>query len=266
MCGQKGQTLPIMLVVLMLGGLMVVPGLSYAATSLNHCRVTDINVKAIYSADAGIEDVVWSLTRGISSPATLSENPNDMQVTMSTDNRGVRTLVAGQWVKAGESHSQDLSITTSMVWDDNATAYKYTISCSWSGPGECKLTGVGARLPIGYVYEPLSAAAFPGNLSNREPTFQSDNESAQIVKWAFPQTSIVTCIQEFYTTGNGTLEHDYGWAEATRQDVGTVGELNGIFYTIIASAMTNGTLHAQVKADVMVSGSSSTIISYRVIK
>ncbi len=263
---QKGQTLLIVLVLLALGGMIVIPGLSFAATSLNHERVTDTGVKAIYAADAGIEDVIWSLKGGASPHTCLSENPNDMQVTMSTDNRGVRTLVAGQWVTAGESHSQDLSITTSMVWDENATAYKYTIAGDWSGPGQCKLTGVGARLPVGYGYKPLSAAIFGSNLSNGEPGIQSDNAGAQLLQWTFSKTDITTCTQEFYATGNGSLERDYGWAEATRQDVGTVGELIGTFYTITASATGDGILRSRVKADVMISGSNPTIISYRVTK
>jgi len=59
--GEKGQALPIFLILLVLCGLLIAPCLSYAATGLNSGRVVEKNVKGLYAADVGIEDALWKL-------------------------------------------------------------------------------------------------------------------------------------------------------------------------------------------------------------
>ena len=58
---ESGQALPIVLVLLVLGGLLISPCLSYAATSLNSGGVIEKNTKGLYAADTGIEDALWKL-------------------------------------------------------------------------------------------------------------------------------------------------------------------------------------------------------------
>lgn len=61
---ETGQALPMALIMLVLGGLLVVPMLSFMTTSLNANRTVDIKTMAIYAADAGIEDALWKLGQG----------------------------------------------------------------------------------------------------------------------------------------------------------------------------------------------------------
>jgi len=61
---QKGQALPIVLVLLVVGGLLIAPTLDYASTSLKAHQVTETNTLEIYSADSGIEGTLYWLTNG----------------------------------------------------------------------------------------------------------------------------------------------------------------------------------------------------------
>lgn len=255
------------LVCLALGGLIIAPLVSYTGTSVHSVSLKKASMLGLYAADAGIEDILWALKKGAQPPSSLSQSVNGMQVTMDTVNKGSYTLVAGDWETNGGTHASDLSITTSMVWDAGHNAYKYTITATYSGTGQCKLIEIGARLPVSYNYETGSAALFGGNLSTAEPTNTLDGGGAHLLAWDFSQTTIdPTGTQTFYATGSGPLEHDYGWAEATRQDVGTVGELTGTFYVITATATKGGAVAGKVEANVMVSGSTVTITSYRVLR
>ncbi len=267
---QKGQALPAVLAMLALGGLMVVPSLDYAATSLNHGRAIDRGVRGLYAADAGIEDVLWSLKQCGEPHTSLAQAVNGMQVTMSTVNKGYYTLVAGDWVSFSPSgHFADLSISSSIVWDDGHNGYLYTITVTWSGSGNCWVLGVGARLPVGYNYQAESVHFYTGSLSYAEPADGLDGEGAHMRDWSFPKIKLNsgdTVTQKLLITGSGDLGDDYGWTEAQREDVGTVGELTGNFYVITATATKSGVVARKVETNVMVSGSIPSITSYRILQ
>jgi len=169
---------------------------------------------------------------------------------MNTIPMGNYTLVAGEWVTTGE-HTEDLLVSSSNItWDETNDAYKYTISVTWTGAGNCWIIAVGARLPVGYEYVPESAALFPGNLTTAEPPPpQIDPQGAYLVEWTFSKILIPspgTRTQEFLINGSGELEGNYGWAEGERQDVGQSGELTGNFSIITATATKGGTTVGQV--------------------
>ncbi len=254
------------LVCLALGGLIIAPLISYTGTGVKSVSLKGNSMRGLYAADAGIEKVLWALKYGQALPTSLPQGVNSANVTITTVNRGTYTLVAGDWVPPGGPHSADLSVTTSMVWNAGHGAYKYTITATYSGTGQCKLIEIGARLPLGYNYEAGSAALFGTNLSTANPTNELDGQGAHLLNWTFSQTSITTATQIFYATGSGNLEGDYAWAVATRDDVGAVGELTGTFYVITATATRSGAVAGKVEVNVMTSGSSVYVTSYRVLK
>jgi hypothetical protein len=261
-----GQAMIAALICFALGGLAIAPVVSYAGTSVKSVTLKKSSLQGLYSADAGIEDVLWSLKNGTQPHTSLSQNLNNMQVAMNTENKGEYTLVAGDWVTTGP-HSSDLSIETSMVWDDGHNAYKCTITCTWTGPGQCKLIEVGARLPPGCDYEAWSAALFGGNLSIDEPNNQLDGQGSHMLSWSFPKISIAERTQIFYITGDGEQEGGYGFAEASREDVGEVGELIGAFYIVTATATNpqSGMVTGKVVADVMLKTDNMYIVSWRMM-
>jgi len=62
---QGGQALPMTLILLVLGGLLIVPMLSFMTTNLNANRVIETKTEGIYAADAGIQDALWKLANGV---------------------------------------------------------------------------------------------------------------------------------------------------------------------------------------------------------
>jgi hypothetical protein len=62
---EAGQALPMVLILMVLGGLLVVPMLSFMTTNLNAGRVIEGKTEGIYAADAGIADALWKLGNGV---------------------------------------------------------------------------------------------------------------------------------------------------------------------------------------------------------
>jgi len=264
--GEKGQALPVVLVLLVLGGLLIVPCLSYASTSLNSGRIVEKNVSGLYAADAGVENALWCIKNSIEPiPEQLPENVNQTQVSIQTENKGKYTLYYGELIEVGEPpqiHYDYLIVDGEMVWIEEAQAYEYTITVTWqaeSGYPPIHLEEVGVRLPVGYGYEPGSAAnpSFDNNLSTDEPDDTLDGAGAPMLSWELPppcpdvseEDRIAT--QTFYVTGEGGLEGDYTWVKAGREEIGQVGEVIGILYGITATATLpeDGEITARVMAD-----------------
>ena len=163
--GEKGQALPIVLALLVIGGLTIAPSLNYTATSLKSGRILEENLKGIYAADAGLEQAIWTLENGASPPPYLEENLNRMPVALQAEEKGTYTLYLGELIQPGE-HSDFLAVDGELVWDDGAGAYRYTITVTLQPESESSiihLEEVGARIPVGYGYQSGSAADFTGN-------------------------------------------------------------------------------------------------------
>ena len=270
---EKGQALPLVLALLVFGGLVITPSLAYATTSLKSSRILEEGVNGAYAADAGVEDALWCLENSISPPQQLLENINQMQVTIQTEEKGTYTLYLGELIQPGE-HSDYLDVDGEMIWEEEAEAYKYTITVIWrpeSGIPVIHLKEVGARLPVGYSYQPGSAAGFVDNLSTDEPDETVDAVGAYLLNWEFglPEPSVSegdpVQTQTFYVTGEGSQAGDYVWVVASRDDIGAIGEITGTSYRITATATRpeDGRTTAKIAADVML-GEAIYILSWQV--
>ena len=279
---ESGQALPIVLILLVLGGLLIAPCLSYAATGLNAGRAIEENVNGLYAADAGIEHALWSIKNDAvpaQQPYPLpEENINQMQVAIQTDSIGTYTLYFGDIIvvderSQGQEHWKWLTVEGEMVLvDEELQAYKYTITVTRQpeAEGNIYLTEVGVRLPVGYSYQSGSAAG----MSPLDPDpIEQDAAGAYMISWKFdnnpntppytpepellhddPESWVAT--QTFYVTdvtGEGELEGDYTWVVAKRNDIGTVGEVIGELYRITATATNpeDSEITAIVMADAM---------------
>jgi len=273
---EKGQVLPIVLALLALGGLTIVPALNYAATGLNSSRTIEKGVNGLYAAEAGVEDALWCLENGISPSQQLSESINQMQVAIQSEEKGTYTLCFGEVVGAGE-HNNYLGVDGEMAWDEEAQAYKYTITVIWQpepGPPTIHLMEVGARLPLGYSYQSGSAAGFADNLSTSEPDEVLDIFGAYMLDWEFeppyPSVSQGNPVetQNFYITGEGNQEGDYAWVVADRSDIGATGEITGALWRITATAIHSGDdeITAKIVADVILEAEKMYIVSWQISK
>ncbi|MBI4284402.1 MAG: hypothetical protein HY670_00675 [Chloroflexi bacterium] len=270
--GERGQVLLLVLACLLVGGLLIVPSIAFASTVLRSTFAMEREARSLYAAEAGIEDVLWSLKNGLTPRTALPQDLGGLRVTMQTQTRGDYVLYAGEWVPP-RSHSDWLQVSGTIVWDGAAAAYKYTVTLTRDpqASGNIDLAEVGARLPPGYTYKVGSAALFGSNLATGEPQDDVDSDGAHILEWTMPtprpilSESDPTRTQVFYITGVGVLEGYYAWSVATRGDIGSVSELDGTFYTITATATRpeNGETAAVVVVDAKRSGSNISIISWR---
>ncbi|HEX76733.1 MAG TPA: hypothetical protein G4O12_09185, partial [Dehalococcoidia bacterium] len=242
--------LPIVLVLMLVGGLLIAPSLSYATTSINAGRVVEKNVNGLYAADAGVEYALWCIEADSKIPKELPENVNQLEVKIKTheEKKGPYTIYYGELTETGDKYDY-LDVGGEMVWDGVEEAYQYTITVTWQpeqGTQPIKLEEIGVRLPVGYSYQPGSAEGFFGGelFSTDEPDFEEqDGAGAYMVGWSFkhPPRPEVTedwpiGTQTFYVTGVGELEGDYACVEAQDKDIGKVGETVGEMYTIEAEA------------------------------
>lgn len=272
---QTGQALPMALILLLFGGFFVVPCLNLLYTSLNAGRMVDQATLGLYAADSGVEDALHQLkyTGVPTSPYNLAENVNSMSVEIVTVEEGDYTLYAGEFITLSNC-GERIEIQTQIV--DEAPLgddiYKYTITVDALGAeGECgghiKLTELGTLLPAGYTYVDDSSAVYAGDdqLSTNDPQEIWDDDSGTwILKWEWGGAGLqitgedpnepITKYQRFRVTGTGTLDGYYSWIEATRQNIGAVGEITGTLYVVTATATQGGETTAIVEAGVLRQG------------
>ena len=271
---EKGQVLPLVLILLLFGGLTITPALDHATTSLMACRTSEENVNGFFAADAGVQYAVWCLENGVTAPAQLSESINDMDVALQVEDMGGFTLYFGELIQT-DKHSNYLNVSGEIVWDDPAQAYKYTITITWepdSGAPTIHLEGLGARMPLDYVYQTGSAAGFVDNISLAEPDQTTDSEGAYLLNWEFHGTlpyvseSNPVETQTFYVTGPENQEGHYAWVVANRNDIGEVGEISGNLYTVTAMATRTGTSEttSEIVAGVLQHIGLTEIVSWKV--
>jgi hypothetical protein len=272
---EKGQALPVVLALLVLGGLTVASSLGYGTTSLSSSRKLEENVKGIYAADAGVEDTLWSLSHGIPPSPQLMENINEMPVAIQTEDFGNFTLYLGEFIEPA-GHFDYLDVDGDIVWDAGTQTYNYTVTVTWQAiPGDpvIHLDQLGARLPMGYSYVAGSAATFPGNMSTDEPNETLDSVGLYLINWVFgpplPQVTDNATVQTqtFSINGTGELEGNYTWVVANRSDVGAVGEITGTKYEITATANSSadGKTTAKIMADVMVTEQMIYVTSWQIL-
>ncbi|MBN1643456.1 MAG: hypothetical protein JW856_01350 [Dehalococcoidales bacterium] len=272
---EQGQALLIVLALLVFGGLTITPCLNFTATSLANSRAIKSDLDGIYAADAGVENAIWCLEHNQSPPTQLSGELNQMDVTLLTEDMGSFIMYLGEMLAPGE-HADYLSIHGEIEWNETAQAYKYTITVTMTDSEYpiIHLTGIGARLPVGYSYVTSSAADFPDNLSNNEPDIIYDSMGAQMVNWEFstPSPSVTTSdpvvTQTFYFTGEEEIHGNYAWVVANREDIGGVGEINGTLYLINATATNTltGEVTGRISAKVMMVNGLALVMTWEILK
>jgi hypothetical protein len=276
---EKGQVLPAALALLMFGSLTVVTVLNHATTSLNASQMLNERIDGRFAADAGVEYAYWCLDNDLTPPSQLPESINQMTVGIQIEEKGSYTLYFGEFVPA-QHHSDYLDTEGNIAWDDDAGAYKYSISVTWQphpGTPTIHIEEMGAKIPPGYIYELDSAAAFADNISTDEPDIVEDGDGAYMVNWDFSSPlpyvteSEPTLTQYFYIThvsGDGELEGDYTWVVANRQDIGAVGEISGGLFLItsVATQLSTSETKSTIRASVMEQSDETSITSWQILR
>lgn len=271
--GEKGQVLPAVLALLVLGGLAIVPSLNYAATSLNAGRIINEGVRGVYAADAGVEDALWALENGISPSQQLSENINRMEVNIQTEDKGTKTLYLGELAAPG-AKSDYLDVSSNITWVEG-NRYKFEITVTLLVDQTVHLETTGARLPVGYHYEDDSVTRSDGE-ATCEPEITQDGQGADLLnwlwrEWGLPRPTLDKNNVEFklifYITGTGSLAGHYAWVVADPTSIGLVGEITGTSYKITATATRpgDGRTTAKIVAEVIIETETTYIVSWQIL-
>lgn len=275
---EKGQALPIVLVLLAIGSLTIAVSLNYATTSLKGSEIVEKKTEGIYAAGAGVERALWSLGGGGTPPTQLSENISGMAVGIETQNKGTFTLYFGELINVDAVHSDWLDVTGNIT-ALGGDVYRYTITVIWqpgSGLPGIKLEEVGARLPIGYTYQ-VGSADIVGNLSRNDPPLPipTDTYGAYLLRWNLgtprPEVSSSqpTRTQSFNIIGTGSTSGHYANVLAQPDAIGPVGEITGTRYKITATATrpADGKIAAEVVTETMIQDDGTiNILSWQITK
>ncbi len=256
MRNEKGQALPIVLVLLLLGGLITAPLLGYMGTGLIAGRVHEDRMEELYAADAGVEDALWRI---INDDASLPTNIGDNWIYSLADINGKGVGVDIVMEETEEGFLKDLlEVNYSGVhgdWqvvDDVIGAGTYEITITYNGTANKEfITGVGAWLEGDYDYVAGSAS----NMTDDFPIYNFEERdsykggTAFIWEWTGPNKVEFGSQSGVYTR---TLTFEFApsiipgvyisWAVANQASIGVVNS-NVTFrtYKITATATDNTT-------------------------
>jgi hypothetical protein len=218
--------------------LVIVPSLNYITTGVQTGQMYEEKLEGLYAAEAGVEEGLWRmLTDKPSSFPDTSQitGINGMTVDVTID---AVTTVAGKEIGAGGVHDEYLDIVKSVTYEDGI--YTWSLTTTNSGTGNVKIEMILIDLPPNVDYVPGSTG---GDLYSGDPVVVGDSSTGIIVYWEF--------IPPYPTVPEGaTREHffqlsgppgvagveGHGCIRATRQDVGTVWDVDSRPYSITAVA------------------------------
>lgn len=127
---ESGQALVMALIMLVLGGLLVVPTLSFMTTNLNATRQIDTANLELYAADAGVEQALWNIQYNQYDPQnnpygiTLPEDGQTIPIPMVDPING-RTVVA----EISKASDEPFKVTSTASADEHST----TVECLFDG-------------------------------------------------------------------------------------------------------------------------------------
>ena len=235
---EDGYLLPIVTIVMVLGSLFIVPSLGYISTSFRSGELIEEKMRGLYAAEAGAEDALWRLKYDV--PATFPHSYqltgiNGMTVDVVID---VASTIAGTDVGSSGTHDEYLLIEKSVTYDSGT--YYYTLTATNNGTGNVKVEMMLIDLSPGLEYVPLSTG---GDLCVGDPTVAGNPDTGITLIWEFlpPNPTIpeaTTRVHTFELTGPPDIPGVEGHVcvRATRQDVGTVWDVDSRPFSVTAEA------------------------------
>jgi len=185
--GEKGQALIVVLILMVLGGLLIVPCLNYTATSLNTGQIHKETMALIYAADAGVGDALWGIKN-----ETVPIDPFDYETEVSyflpeeVNDKAVEVTIQQVWPLSGlesdangTTSSRHLMITGGII-DEEEGEYKVQMSYDGSA-GDLLIDRVGVWLPPGFDYVTGSSSG----ITTDDPTNILDWHGGKALEWDF---------------------------------------------------------------------------------
>jgi hypothetical protein len=190
---EKGQALPIVLVLLLIGGLFTAPLLGYMGTGLIAGQVHEDRMEELYAADAGVEDAIYKIITDDASLQALDDNDSYTYTLADTvNNLSVDVIITKLDVlqgldedyKTGQPHGDWIIIETPVIIDQTVDYVEYScnISANYTGAGasprDVESMGMfftpssGANITDPYSVQ-FTGALATGTLEPLSPEYQS---------------------------------------------------------------------------------------------
>jgi len=236
--GEAGQVLPAVLAMTALGSMLIVPTLNYVSTSLKTGDMIEEELEGLYAAEAGTEDAIWKMDKDPPGSFPYSyqlTDINGMTVSIVIDEV---TTVSGKDVGTSGTHDENLLVEKSVTYADNI--YYYTLTMTNNGIGNVKIEMILVDFPPDVDYVEGSTG---GDLYNGDPVVVGDQDIGITLYWELiPPYPTITegsfKVHTFELNGDEGIEDVEGHAcvRASRQDVGTVWDVESKPYSIVSEA------------------------------
>ena len=157
MRNEKGQALPIVLVLLLIGGLFTAPLLGYMGTGLIAGQVHEDRMEELYAADAGVEDAIYKIISDNASLQSLDEG-DSYSYTLTDSVNGISSvniivtklsllagLVSEDEYQTGKPHEGWITMDTPITVNQTADYVEYScnITLNYAGAGKRRVQKLG---------------------------------------------------------------------------------------------------------------------------
>jgi hypothetical protein len=146
---EEGFALPAALVLLLVGGLLVVPSSVLVSTSLTANRAVDETDKSVYAADAGIEYALWQVQNnpslqlpsvGQQSSLPFSETLNGKNLTITISNQDGTTFTIISTTEGGVGRNATVSSDVDLTFSGGSSSAVFDYALASLG-GDITLSG-----------------------------------------------------------------------------------------------------------------------------
>jgi hypothetical protein len=211
---EKGQALPIVLILMVLGGLIVAPLLSYTTSGLKVSQVYEGIADEFYAADAGIEDGLWQIKyehldnlfsnyerydydTTYDYPITYPVDVNSIEVDIEIENVWIPDISEpANLDEANRLAETDKFIIAGCVSAELTQQVKIHYKQE-AGDPDLFITSIGVWLPPGFSYDELGeeSQALAVDLANAELSYSWNNyphKGGEAVVWTFTEPAPFT--------------------------------------------------------------------------
>lgn len=245
----RGQVLPAVLAIMVVGGLAIGPSLSFMGSALNSGKLIEARVGEIYAADAGMEHGLWTLKNSPPAEYPYSYSLPDINGFPVNITLSESQVLWGFSIGETGVHAEDLLLRATMAWNASSNDYDYTLALTNTAGSVLHLDYVMVTPPDGFTY----VTGTTSGIVSVDPAVQGDPNGSTGLIWDFetPRPSIPSAPQPSkgiystvyhrfrllgppgYTGGAG-----YIWVGAEREDVGVVS--TAVAMKIVAQVVRNG--------------------------
>jgi hypothetical protein len=208
--GEQGQTLVMVIILLLVSSIVVVPLLQFMGTGIKASNIHENKMNELYAADAGIEDAKWQIKSGnietdnttfpsysaynftTTWPYTLSQPVNGItpvsvnitnvwipkDITPSSESEAINIIQGQKLVVTGTTQQTGINISGTYI-----SRYKIRITYTPASGEYLAINTIGIWLPPGYEYF-TDNNTYKSNLESTSLASQFRSTPAPYMPWA----------------------------------------------------------------------------------